>query len=90
MNEIEPNGSVVSVVDIQHRSINPRPTLMDYAFGRRLASDEEEHQKVGPLTGVPIFGLDALSSAAYGPEAALRRWLWLSSLSSRRVLGSQS
>ncbi len=25
----------------------------------------------GPRKGIPIFGLDALSSAAYGPEAAL-------------------
>ena len=27
--------------------------------------------EIGPLTGVPVLGLDALSSAAYGPEAAL-------------------
>jgi amino acid transporter len=26
---------------------------------------------VGPMTGISVFGLDALSSAAYGPEAAL-------------------
>ncbi len=26
---------------------------------------------LGPLAGIPVFGLDALSSAAYGPEAAL-------------------
>src|SRR6202041_3065893 len=25
----------------------------------------------GPIAGIPVFGLDALSSAAYGPEAAL-------------------
>ncbi|HVY47123.1 MAG TPA: amino acid permease [Minicystis sp.] len=40
-------------------------------FGQRLASDEEEQERVGTLSGVPTFGLDALSSAAYGPEAAL-------------------
>jgi amino acid transporter len=28
-------------------------------------------QRIGPAAGVPTFGLDALSSAAYGPEAAL-------------------
>jgi amino acid transporter len=40
-------------------------------FGRRLASDEEGEQRVGVFTGIPMLGLDALSSAAYGPEAAL-------------------
>src|SRR5437868_2962335 len=45
--------------------------LIDFLFGRPLASDEESHQRVGPTTGIPIFGLDALGSAAYGPEAAL-------------------
>jgi amino acid transporter len=45
--------------------------LFDYLFGRPLASDEEHEHKVGPATGIPIFGLDALGSAAYGPEAAL-------------------
>src|SRR5438045_9027505 len=45
--------------------------LIDFLFGRPLASDEESHQRVGPASGIPIFGLDALGSAAYGPEAAL-------------------
>lgn len=45
--------------------------LADFLFGRPLASAEDQEQRVGPLQGVPIFGLDALSSAAYGPEAAL-------------------
>lgn len=45
--------------------------LVDTLFGRPLASDEQKYQNVGPLTGIPIFGLDALGSAAYGPEAAL-------------------
>lgn len=40
-------------------------------FGRRLASDEDRQQRIGTLAGVPVLGLDALSSAAYGPEAAL-------------------
>ncbi len=45
--------------------------LADVLFGRPLASDEDAQQKIGPAAGVPIFGLDALGSAAYGPEAAL-------------------
>jgi amino acid transporter len=45
--------------------------LTDWLFGRHLASDEEGEQRVGVLAGIPMLGLDALSSAAYGPEAAL-------------------
>jgi amino acid transporter len=36
-----------------------------------LASSEDEGQRISPTQGIPTFGLDALSSAAYGPEAAL-------------------
>src|SRR5215470_7788199 len=45
--------------------------LSDWLFGRRLASDEEGEHRVGVLAGIPMLGLDALGSAAYGPEAAL-------------------
>jgi amino acid transporter len=45
--------------------------LTDLLFGRRLASDEEGEQRVGVLAAIPMLGLDALGSAAYGPEAAL-------------------
>ena len=45
--------------------------LTELLFGRPLASDEQKHQRIGPLTGIPICGLDALESASYGPEAAL-------------------
>ncbi len=45
--------------------------LSDWLFGRRLATLEEEDQRVGVLAGIPMLGLDALASAAYGPEAAL-------------------
>src|SRR4051812_33542551 len=40
-------------------------------FGRPLANEEGDSQRVSAWTGVPILGLDALASAAYGPEAAL-------------------
>lgn len=46
-------------------------SLLDLLLGRPLASDETRAECVGPAAGIPIFGLDALSSAAYGPEAAL-------------------
>jgi amino acid transporter len=45
--------------------------LLDLLLGRPLASDEARAECVGAAAGIPIFGLDALSSAAYGPEAAL-------------------
>ncbi|HEX3969158.1 MAG TPA: APC family permease [Edaphobacter sp.] len=40
-------------------------------LGRRLATTEEAKELVGVPDGVSVFGLDALGSAAYGPEAAL-------------------
>src|SRR5580704_5197947 len=46
-------------------------SLIDSILGRRLASNEAGEQRIGAAAGVPTFGLDALSSAAYGPEAAL-------------------
>ncbi len=46
-------------------------SLIDYLFGRRLATYEEGEQRVGVIAGIPMLGLDALGSAAYGPEAAL-------------------
>jgi len=45
--------------------------ITDLLFGRPLATSEERAECIGPAAGIPIFGLDALSSAAYGPEAAL-------------------
>lgn len=44
--------------------------FLDRVLGRHLSSSEEHAQKVGPLAGLPMLGLDGLSSAAYGPEAA--------------------
>src|SRR5271163_3687863 len=45
--------------------------LLNVLFGRPLASSEDEGERITPMEGIPTFGLDALSSAAYGPEAAL-------------------
>src|ERR1700689_2860935 len=46
-------------------------SLFDLLIGRPIATSEERAEHIGPLAGIPVFGLDALSSAAYGPEAAL-------------------
>jgi amino acid transporter len=48
-----------------------RPDFLNILLGRPLATSEERAEHIGPVAGIPIFGLDALSSAAYGPEAAL-------------------
>jgi amino acid transporter len=45
--------------------------LADLVLGRPLATEDEKAERIGPVKGIPVFGLDALSSAAYGPEAAL-------------------
>lgn len=45
--------------------------LLDFLLGRPLATSEERAEQIGPAKGIPVFGLDALGSAAYGPEAAL-------------------
>jgi amino acid transporter len=46
-------------------------SITDFLIGRPLANSEQRAEHVGSAAGVPIFGLDALTSAAYGPEAAL-------------------
>ncbi|HEY3353461.1 MAG TPA: APC family permease [Polyangia bacterium] len=46
-------------------------TVGELILGRPLRSDEHDAQRIGPLAGVPVLGLDALASSAYGPEAAL-------------------
>ena len=46
-------------------------SIADTLFGRPLATSEERAEHIGVAAGIPIFGLDALTSAAYGPETAL-------------------
>ena len=45
--------------------------IIDLIVGKPLKTSDERAEQIGPSAGIPIFGLDALSSAAYGPEAAL-------------------
>src|ERR1700728_1222470 len=46
-------------------------SLTDSIIGRPLATNEERAEHIGVAAGIPIFGLDGLTSAAYGPEAAM-------------------
>ena len=45
--------------------------IQDKIFGKPLATSDERAEHIGVSAGIPIFGLDALTSAAYGPEQAL-------------------
>ncbi len=45
--------------------------IQDRIFGKPLATSDERGEHIGVAAGIPIFGLDALTSAAYGPEQAL-------------------
>ena len=46
-------------------------SIFDLLFGKPLATSAEHDEHIGVAAGVPIFGLDGLTSAAYGPEAAM-------------------
>jgi amino acid transporter len=87
----DPTPSKRTLVQIISIGDSTRPgekkrTLSDLVFGRRLASTEEDEQKIGPLAGVAVLGLDALSSAAYGPEAALTLLLPLGTLGLTQIV----
>jgi hypothetical protein len=40
-------------------------SFFDLVVGKPLATSEERAEHIGPIAGIPVFGLDALSSAAY-------------------------
>jgi len=60
---------------------------LDLVLGRPLRNEEGEGEHVGPLAGVPVLGLDAIASAAYGPEALLTVLLPLGIASTRYLSG---
>jgi amino acid transporter len=61
-------------------------SLRALLFGRPLRTDEEHKEKIGPVRGVAVLGLDALASAAYGPEAALTALVVLGALATHYIL----
>src|SRR5271156_6661172 len=64
--DIQPSGRT-----LDRCSIYIDMAIQDKIFGKPLATSEERAEQIGVGAGIPIFGLDALTSAAYGPEAAL-------------------
>jgi amino acid transporter len=60
--------------------------ILDLVVGKPIKTSEERAEQIGPLQGIPIFGLDGLSSAAYGPEAALSLLIPLGLLGVRYII----
>ena len=61
-------------------------SVLDIVLGKALPTWDERAEQIGPSSGIPIFGLDALSSAAYGPEAALTLLLPLGAAGAAYIL----
>ena len=60
--------------------------ILDLVVGKPIKTSDERAEQIGPVQGIPIFGLDALSSAAYGPEAALSLLIPLGLLGVRYIV----
>jgi amino acid transporter len=60
--------------------------IIDLIVGKPLRTTDERAEQIGPVAGVSIFGLDGLSSAAYGPEAALSLLIPLGLLGVRYIV----
>src|ERR1700686_2760416 len=60
--------------------------ILDLVVGKPIRTSDERAEQIGPVEGIPIFGLDALSSAAYGPEAALSLLIPLGLLGVRYII----
>jgi amino acid transporter len=61
-------------------------SIGDLLFGKHLATHEDTEERLGPMAGIGVFGLDALSSAGYGPEAALTLLIPLGALGVQYVV----
>jgi hypothetical protein len=60
--------------------------ILDLVVGKPIKTSDERAEQIGAAEGIPIFGLDALSSAAYGPEAALSLLIPLGLLGVRYII----
>src|SRR6202140_274665 len=60
--------------------------ILDLIVGKPIKTSDEPAEQIGFQEGIPIFGLDALSSAAYGPEAALSLLIPLGVLGVRYIV----
>jgi amino acid transporter len=76
---------MISSSTIVH-STPSRMNILDLVVGKPIKTSDERAEQIGPLQGIPIFGLDGLSSAAYGPEAALTLLIPLGLLGVRYIV----
>ena len=60
--------------------------ILDLVVSKPIKTSDERAERIGPAQGIPIFGLDGLSSAAYGPEAALSLLIPLGLLGVRYIV----
>ncbi|HXQ27553.1 MAG TPA: APC family permease [Candidatus Acidoferrales bacterium] len=60
--------------------------ILDVVVGKPIKTSDERAEQIGAVQGIPIFGLDGLSSAAYGPEAALSLLIPLGLLGVRYIV----
>jgi amino acid transporter len=60
--------------------------ILDVVVGKPIRTSDERAEQISPAQGIPIFGLDGLSSAAYGPEAALSLLMPLGLLGVRYIV----
>jgi amino acid transporter len=66
-----PRGQKHALAENRPIALRLKQYFLDLLVGPPLASNAQSKRKIGSLTALPVFGLDGLSSAAYGPEAAL-------------------
>lgn len=60
--------------------------LPNLIFGRPLETAAEQEHRIGVSAGIPIFGLDGLTSAAYGPEQTMSLLIPLGLIGMQRYL----
>jgi amino acid transporter len=59
---LQPTGMVGRALDLVRR----------VAIGRRVATEHEIHERVGPVKGLAVFASDNISSSAYASEEIMR------------------
>ncbi|STY28728.1 aminoacid/polyamine transporter [Legionella wadsworthii] len=61
----------MGTIKLKYLGVDRDMSILDKILGKPLSIRSKGKQKLSVLIGVPVLGLDALSSTAYGPEAAL-------------------
>jgi amino acid transporter len=59
---LEPEGPIGQIADLLRRVL----------VGRRIASEREIHERIGPIKGLAVFASDNISSSAYATEEIMR------------------